>query len=72
MWETKGSQDSWRIAHFGNTDLPWQRVVKKDGSLASGYPGGVNGHKRVLESEGVTFHQMKIVNMQELLWRPKI
>ncbi len=27
------------IAHYGNPDLPWQRVVNKYGGLASGYHG---------------------------------
>ncbi|HSW78445.1 MAG TPA: MGMT family protein, partial [Candidatus Babeliales bacterium] len=41
------------IAHWGDPSLPWQRVVKKSGSLAEGYPGGLSGHKQVLEAEGV-------------------
>jgi methylated-DNA-protein-cysteine methyltransferase-like protein len=41
------------IAHYGDSALPWQRVVKRDGSLAEGYPGGVEGHKQVLEAEGI-------------------
>ena len=43
------------IAHFGDPDLPWQRVVNKSGGLASGYPGGRSGHRQVLESEGFEF-----------------
>lgn len=57
------------IAHYGEEDLPWQRVVKKDGRLAEGYPGGVEGHRQVLESEGVTVKKYK-VDVQRLLWRP--
>lgn len=41
------------IAHHGPTELPWQRVVKKDGSLAEGYYGGIEGHKQALEADGV-------------------
>jgi methylated-DNA-protein-cysteine methyltransferase-like protein len=41
------------VAHFGNPELPWQRVVKKDGSLAEGYPGGIPSHQKHLEAEGV-------------------
>jgi methylated-DNA-protein-cysteine methyltransferase-like protein len=26
------------VAHFGDPDLPWQRVVNKQGGLDSGYP----------------------------------
>jgi methylated-DNA-protein-cysteine methyltransferase related protein len=58
------------IAHWGDPDLPWQRVVKKSGSLAEGYPGGLSGHKQVLEAEGVEVTDDFRVNVQELLWYP--
>jgi methylated-DNA-protein-cysteine methyltransferase related protein len=58
------------IAHWGDPDLPWQRVVKKSGSLAEGYPGGLSGHKQVLEAEGVEVSDDYYVNIQELLWNP--
>jgi methylated-DNA-protein-cysteine methyltransferase related protein len=57
------------IAHFGNPELPWQRVVKKDGSLAEGYPGGIAGHQSVLEKEGVEFISGR-VDMRRATWRP--
>ena len=31
------------VAHFGDTSIPWQRVVNKNGGLAAGYPGGKRG-----------------------------
>jgi len=40
------------LAHHGPSDLPWHRVVNKLGGLASGYYGGMAGHKRDLELEG--------------------
>lgn len=55
------------IAHFGDPALPWQRVVKADGSLAEGYPGGVAGHQAALEVEGVTFRSGK-VDMSQHRW----
>lgn len=58
------------IAHFGDPSLPWQRVVKKDGSLAEGFPGGVVGHQVALESDGVVFDASGRVNIQERLWKP--
>ena len=57
------------IAHWGDPDLPWQRVVKKSGSLAEGYPGGLSGHKQVLEAEGVEVSDDYYVNVKELLWQ---
>ena len=58
------------IAHFGNPDLPWQRVVNKQGGLASGYPGGRAGHKQVLEAEGVSVSNYYKVDIENLLWLP--
>jgi methylated-DNA-protein-cysteine methyltransferase related protein len=61
------------IAHFGPPDLPWHRVVSKNGGLADGYYGGREGHKKDLEAEGVgvigqdgSYH----IDINELLWRP--
>lgn len=58
------------IAHFGDPDLPWQRVVNKSGGLAAGYPGGRTGHRAALEAEGVTLNADGKVDVGELLWRP--
>jgi methylated-DNA-protein-cysteine methyltransferase-like protein len=58
------------IAHFGDPNLPWQRVVNKQGGLASGYPGGRSGHKQVLQGEGMKVSEDYRVNIQELLWWP--
>lgn len=58
------------IAHFGDPDLPWQRVVNGHGGLASGYPGGKSGHRQVLEGEGFTVSDDYRVGVEELLWRP--
>jgi methylated-DNA-protein-cysteine methyltransferase-like protein len=58
------------VAHFGDPDLPWQRVVNKQGGLASGYPGGRNGHQQVLEQEGVTVSATQQVDVSSILWWP--
>lgn len=58
------------IAHFGDPDLPWQRVVNKQGGLASGYPGGKSGHQQVLEQEGYEVKDYT-VDVERLLWWPK-
>jgi methylated-DNA-protein-cysteine methyltransferase-like protein len=60
-----------QIAHFGPSDLPWQRVVNKKGGLAKGYTtGGVEAHKRDLEEDGVTVNDEYQVAVEELLWWP--
>ncbi|RTK94258.1 cysteine methyltransferase [Candidatus Saccharibacteria bacterium] len=57
------------VAHFGDPSLPWQRVVKKDGSLAEGYPGGTEGHAAALEAEGVSVTDYR-VDIARLVWLP--
>ncbi|MBI2009241.1 MGMT family protein [Candidatus Saccharibacteria bacterium] len=59
-----------QLAHRGPTDLPWQRVVNKDGGLAKGYPGGFSGHKTALEKEGVEIDEDFKVDIERLLWHP--
>ncbi len=58
------------VAHFGDPELPWQRVVNKQGGLASGYPGGREAHKKHLEAEGISVNDDYQVNVGELLWDP--
>ena len=61
-----------QIAHRGPSDLPWQRVVNKQGGLARGYTwGGLDGHKRELEKEGVKVSDEYKVDIKNLLWSPK-
>ena len=57
------------IAHFGDPDLPWQRVVNKNGGLAAGYPGGRSGHEQVLEAEGIAVNDNSQVDIDKLLWQ---
>lgn len=58
------------IAHFGDPDLPWHRVVNKQGGLASGYPGGRSGHRQVLEHEGFALSDLQQVDVAKLIWWP--
>lgn len=60
-----------QLAHFGPADLPWQRVVNKQGGLARGYvPDGPDGQKRSLENEGVAVSEEYKVDVQSLVWNP--
>jgi methylated-DNA-protein-cysteine methyltransferase-like protein len=59
-----------QIAHTGPSNLPWQRVVNKQGGLASGYPGGKAGHKQVLEAEGFPVSEDFTVDVDKYLWQP--
>lgn len=60
-----------QLAHQGPADLPWQRVVNKQGGLARGYTwGGFDGHKKALEAEGVKVSDEYKVDVAALLWNP--
>lgn len=59
------------VAHFGDPNLPWQRVVNKAGGLAAGYPGGRQGHRQVLELEGFVVSDDLKVDVKKLIWWPE-
>ena len=58
------------IAHFGDPNLPWHRVVNKKGGLASGFPGGRKSHKKLLEDEGLIVSKEMLVDVKSVLWSP--
>jgi methylated-DNA-protein-cysteine methyltransferase-like protein len=58
------------VAHYGDSALPWQRVVNKTGGLASGYPGGREGQRDILRAEGVKVSEDLKVAVDELIWWP--
>jgi methylated-DNA-protein-cysteine methyltransferase-like protein len=58
-----------QIAHTGPSNLPWQRVVNKQGGLAAGWPGGRSAHKAALEADGIEVVD-DMVNIKQLLWDP--
>jgi methylated-DNA-protein-cysteine methyltransferase-like protein len=63
------------IAHFGDSNLPWHRVVNKHGGLASGYPGGRKARKKHLEAEGIVVSGDAgnySVDVEKLIWWPEL
>lgn len=61
------------IAHHGNPDLPWHRLVNRFGGLASGYPyppGGRDGQAERLAAEGINSTNHIVDNFEELRWHP--
>lgn len=58
------------IAHFGNPDLPWHRLVNRFGGLASGFPGGREVQRQLLASEGIECQDFVVVDFAELRWSP--
>jgi methylated-DNA-protein-cysteine methyltransferase-like protein len=60
-----------QIAHTGPANLPWQRVVNKQGGLAAGWPGGGRAaQKALLEADGVSVSDDFKVDVNQLLWNP--
>ncbi len=60
-----------QIAHTGPTDLPWQRVVNKQGGLAAGWPGGGrDAHRSALMADGLEVSDNYTVDIKNLLWNP--
>lgn len=60
-----------QIAHFGPSDLPWWRVVNKQGGLAGAYTnGGRTEHKRALQADGVVVSDEYKCDVNTLVWWP--
>lgn len=60
-----------QIAHYGDSNLPWHRVVSAKGLMANGYvPGGPNGQARSLNNEGIIIENNQL-NLKEYIWWPK-
>lgn len=60
------------IAHYGDSKLPWHRLVNRFGGLASGFHGGREVQARLLASEGVTCTNHTVDNFEVLRWKPEI
>ena len=57
-----------QLAHYGPSDLPWHRVVMKSGSMAGGYPGGMEHQKALLTSEDIVVDGYTIKDMGKVLY----
>ena len=58
------------IAHYGNPDLPWHRLVNRFGGLATGFHGGREAQAQLLEQEGISCTNHIVDNFKELRWQP--
>lgn len=60
------------VAHYGDPNLPWHRVVNRHGRMAPGYPGGMPGHRAVVESEGISVDSKEFTcDLEKYRWWPK-
>ncbi len=60
------------IAHYGNLDLPWHRLVNRFGGLASGFHGGREVQAQLLAQEGIPCTNHIVDNFEEVRWRPNL
>lgn len=59
------------IAHQGPEELPWHRLVNKEGGLAIGFPGGQEVQRQLLEADGISCKNYIVDNFGECRWRPQ-
>ena len=60
------------IAHYGDPDLPWHRLVNRFGGLASGFPGGREAQAQLLSRDGTSCTNYIVDNFENIRWQPKI
>jgi methylated-DNA-protein-cysteine methyltransferase related protein len=60
------------IAHYGDTSLPWHRLVNRFGGLASGFHGGREVQAQLLGQEGISCTNFIVDNFKDIRWHPKI
>lgn len=58
------------IAHYGDVDLPWHRLVNRFGGLASGFPGGREVQAQLLLQEGVSCTNFIVDSFTQIRWKP--
>ena len=58
------------MAHYGDTELPWHRLVNRFGGLASGYYGGRELQAEHLLAEEIACTNFIVDNFKEIRWRP--
>ncbi len=60
------------IAHYGDPDLPWHRLVNRFGGLAAGFPGGREVQEQLLAHEQISCTDHIVDNFKELRWHPHL
>jgi methylated-DNA-protein-cysteine methyltransferase-like protein len=60
------------IAHYGNAELPWHRLVNRFGGLASEYYGGREVQEQHLLAEGVNCIDFIVQDFKDIRWQPEL
>lgn len=67
-----GARQVARILHSSSRkyDLPWHRVVNRNGRISLPPGKGFELQKQLLQAEGVLFAQSGAIDLQRFLWLP--
>ena len=57
------------MAHHGDAELPWHRLVNRFGGLAAGYYGGREVQAEHLLAEGITCTDHIVDNFKDIRWK---
>lgn len=70
---SRGARQVARILHSSSRkhDLPWHRVVNKDGQISLPRGNGYERQRDLLEQEGVVFDHRDRIDFQSYLWWPR-
>jgi methylated-DNA-protein-cysteine methyltransferase-like protein len=60
------------IAHYGEENLPWHRLVNRFGGLASGFPGSREIQAQLLAQDGITCTNLIVDKFEDIRWRPNL
>jgi methylated-DNA-protein-cysteine methyltransferase related protein len=58
------------VAHNGDINLPWHRLVNRFGGLASGFHGGREVQEQLLLQEGIRCTNLIVDNFKTIRWDP--
>jgi methylated-DNA-protein-cysteine methyltransferase-like protein len=59
------------VAHYGDSDIPWQRVVNRHGRMAPGFHGGMMAQADLLRQEGIEVDRKEFTcDVEALRWWP--
>jgi methylated-DNA-protein-cysteine methyltransferase related protein len=67
-----GARQVARILHSSSRkyNLPWHRVVNREGKISLPLDSGYERQKALLESEGVEFDENNRIDFEKYLWWP--
>lgn len=70
---SRGARQVARILHSSSRkhNLPWHRVVNREGKISLPRGNGYERQKDLLEQEGVVFDHRDRIDFQSFLWWPK-